>query len=171
MYRPYSLLAIALLAGCGEEFWREIPAMADDYGVPRPAGGAASALETGSAGSLQSNTPGGETKANLDSRAAVPPAMFAALQDLSKKSIADGGVAKSQSQAAPKTVPSGSESGKTVQLPTPPRIQPQHKTPPDQQAGFRARRSPGPASKIEALRERMHHAPSFLRRHGFHRAG
>src|SRR5580704_17798122 len=86
MYRPYSLVAIAVFA-------TGTPALAGDYGAPAP-----SALPTESAGDLAPlNTLAGDTKGS-DNRSALSPAMFAALEDLSKKSVADTPPAVSQPQ-------------------------------------------------------------------------
>ena len=161
MYRPYSLLAIALFAAFGEAVLRGSPAVAGDY-----ANGAA-ALEAESGGSLT-----GGAKTNLGNSPTVPPAMFAALEELSKKSITDGAPTSIRpDQAARKPEMTGSSSSRATQVPPPPRIQTQRKAQPEQAAGLRARHANGPVSKIEALRERIQNAHSHPRRRGFHRAG
>jgi hypothetical protein len=160
MHRFSWLVAIALLAGCSElAVFGGTPAVAGDYGSPNAAR---------EAGGLQPlNTLADGAKEGSDNRAALP-AMFAALEDLSKKPIADGKPASPTAQTPAK--PAASVPAKAVQAPTTPRVQPQRKAPPEQQAGLRVRRSSGPAAKIEALRERIQHTPSLLRRRGFHRA-
>lgn len=176
MYRsgPYSLAAIAFFAACSLVL-SEIPAAAGDHSVPTPAEEAAAVLET------HSSTGGGVQPLNTladggKGRPAFPPAMFAALEDLSKKRIADDPPAGKQSdQATPKPaatgkpVASGVKPSGTDRVVAPPRLQTQRKALPEQQTGFHARRPAGPAAKIEALRERLQHSPSLLRRRGFHR--
>jgi hypothetical protein len=171
--RFYSVAVVALFAGC-RVLLSALPAVAGDDGVPKVAVEAASVLEpqassTGGLPPLNTLTGAKTTPGN---RPAFPPAMFAALEDLSKKPIADGQPAKiAPGQSTSKPAATGVEPGKTNRVATPPRVQLQHKAAPERQAGFRPWRPSSPAAKIEALRERLQHAPAFLHRRGFHRPG
>jgi hypothetical protein len=162
-----------VMAGCGAGApWGEIAAVAADSAGSKPAVTAKAATESAPVGALQPfNAPAeGAPGASFGNGPAVPPAMFAALEDLSKKSIAGSQPTSSQpSPAAKKPAATGVDPGKTQQAVTAPHAQ-QRKPTPEHQTALRGRRPAGPAAKIEALRERLQQGPAALRRRGFRRA-
>jgi hypothetical protein len=167
-----SLLAMAVLAGCSAGApWGENPAVAADSAGREPAVTAKAAAESAPAGTLQPfNALAGGPGVSFGNGPAVPPAMFAALEDLSKKSIAGSQPTSSQPSPTPKKpAAAGVDPGKTQQAVTAGHAQ-QRKPAPEQQSALRGRRPGGPAAKIEALRERLQQGPAALRRRGFRRA-
>ncbi len=161
-----SLIAAALFAGCGAvALSDQMPAMAADSGGAPPAGAAVPS----SPGAVLQPFNSQAEDADIGNHRAVPPAMLAALEDLSKKSIAESQPISRPSQTGKEPAGAGIQPGKTNQAVTAGRAQ-QRKSTPEPQTAHRGRRPSGPASKIEALRERLQQGPAALRRRGFRRA-